>query len=338
VSVSRRPDLQAAFCIDVRSEAFRRSLEAAAPGCETIGIAGFFGFPVEYVPLGEESGGARCPVLLSPKAVIAESVIGEDTRAASARRLARRFRDAWKSFKTSAVACFGFVGPVGLVYLPKLITDAAGATRTVPHPSRDGLPAGLELHPDLEPRLLSGRHVGLGLEDRIAMAEGLLRGMSLTRGFARLVLLVGHGSSSVNNPHAAGLDCGACGGHAGDANARLAAAALNETGVQAGLARKGIEVPEDTLFVGCLHDTTTDIVTMFDTGAVPPSHINELRAVREALAAAEAAGALYGRSGNGGPRPPNLRSQPGLVPGAARVGPRGLRRLRSRATTTDTRP
>ena len=289
---TERPEVQAAFCIDVRSELFRRALEEADPHCETIGFAGFFGFPVEYVPLGQDRGGAQCPVLFSAKGVVVESVVGatsdEAARVAEARLLARRARNAWKSFKTSAIACFGFVGPVGLAYLPKLISDALGWTRTVPHPSHDGVGAQTLLGPDLSPSTQHGRQVGLVHDERLAMAEGLLRGMSLTSSFARLVILTGHGSTTVNNPHAAGLDCGACGGHTGEANARIAAMVLNEPAVRQGLVEKGIDLPEDTVFLGCLHDTTTDFVTLFDRHSVPTSHAKDLERLEARLAAAGA--------------------------------------------------
>ena len=60
------------------------------------------------------------------------------------------------------------------------------------------------------------------------MAESMLRGIGIVDSFARLVVFCGHGCQTENNPLKAGLDCGACGGHTGEANARLAAKLLNQ--------------------------------------------------------------------------------------------------------------
>lgn len=289
-----KPLAQAAFCIDVRSEVFRRALETTAPDVETIGFAGFFGFPIEYVPIGATRGGAQCPVLLKPGVVVHEAVKGanaeEETETLGLRLLRRRATKAWKAFKLSAVSSFTYVETMGLGFGLKLLSDALGATRPVPDPSRDGLDrrAAERLGPKLEPQIVDGRATGFAPEARVAMAEAVLRAMSLTGPFARLVLLAGHGSTTVNNPHASGLDCGACGGHTGEANARVAAAVLNDAGVQLGLAARGINVPFDTLFVPALHDTTTDEVTLFDVEAAPASHQEDLDRLKARLAEASA--------------------------------------------------
>jgi uncharacterized protein YbcC (UPF0753/DUF2309 family) len=290
--VAARKRVQAAFCIDVRSEIFRRALETVTDEIETIGFAGFFGFPIEYVPLAETRGGAQCPVLLTPQFVIAESVNGASERDVSAaiekRAQNQRVAKAWRMFKFAPISCFGFVGPVGLAYVRKLALDTLGITRPVPHPATFGLDAHTRerVAPSLEPRTLGGRTTGMTLEQRVAAAEGALKAMSLTHNFARLVLLTGHGSTTVNNPHATGLDCGACGGHTGEANVRVAVQILNDPAVRTGLKARGIVIPDDTVFLAGLHDTTTDDVTIFDKAHIPASHTADLKRLEADLAAA----------------------------------------------------
>jgi uncharacterized protein YbcC (UPF0753/DUF2309 family) len=126
----------------------------------------------------------------------------------------------------------------------------------------------------------------LDLATRTKAAETVLRAMSLTSNFAKLVLLAGHGANVVNNPHASALHCGACGGYSGEANARLLAALLNDREVRVGLVARGIDVPGDTLFVAALHDTTTDEVTLYAHDDSSPAHMPDISAARVWLAAA----------------------------------------------------
>lgn len=285
----QRPKVQATFCIDVRSEVFRRAFETACPGAETIGFAGFFGFPIEYVPIGQNRGRAQCPVLLKPAFTIREAVKGANEQTEQEilglRLLRRRVAKAWKSFKLSAVSSFAFVETAGLTFVGKLATDSLGLTRPVPSPSVDGIDRDVagRLGPLLAPREVDGRPTGISPDSRIAMAEAMLKAMSMTEPFARVVLLVGHGSTTVNNPHASGLDCGACGGHTGEANARVAAAILNDGDVRAGLAARGIRIPDDCWFIGALHDTTTDEVHLFDERDVPDQLAADLAQIKDAL-------------------------------------------------------
>jgi uncharacterized protein YbcC (UPF0753/DUF2309 family) len=290
-----RPDAQAIFCIDVRSEVYRRQLETTSPAIETIGFAGFFAFAIDYVGVGHERQDTQCPVLLTPTHTVHEDLPDPEGRAhvLSARRLKHHVRRAWYSFKMGAISCFSFVGPVGLLYLPKLFTDSFGLTRPVPHPEQDALDAQklVGRRPALDGcgdhhHHHGGHATGIPLDERIALAEGALRAMSLTENFAPLVLITGHGSSTVNNPHWTGLDCGACGGHTGEANARVAAAVFNDPAVRQGLAERGIRIPDDTVFLACQHDTTTDEVTVFNRDEVPASHAGRLADIEQRLAEA----------------------------------------------------
>jgi uncharacterized protein YbcC (UPF0753/DUF2309 family) len=117
------------------------------------------------------------------------------------------------------------------------------------------------------------------LAERASLAEDILKGLGLLENFARIVLFCGHGSATKNNPYASGLDCGACGGHVGDANARLAAALLNQADVRTELSERGILIPSDTVFIGGLHNTTTDEVSLFDYEAADARLIEQLSAI-----------------------------------------------------------
>jgi hypothetical protein len=283
---SKQAQVQAVFCIDVRSEVFRRNLETVSADIETLGFAGFFAFPVRYVPTAHEQGQAQCPVLLPSGPVIHERMDNEaeQRKAERNRRLQRQVEHAWQSFKLGAISCFSFVGPIGLAYLPKLFTDSFGLTRPVPHPEQKGLSKKQMYSKDVS--LESEQTAGIPLPDRISMAESALQAMSLTDNFARLVLIVGHGSSTVNNPHASGLDCGACGGHTGEANARVAAAVLNDPEVREALRQKGLDIPASSIFLACQHDTTTDEVRIFNEYRLPDTHRQDLAELKKQLAAA----------------------------------------------------
>lgn len=260
-----RAVLQAAFCIDVRSEVFRRALESLDPAIETLGFAGFFGLATEHRRFASDVAERRLPALLNP-AVTTCATGPENTTADRRTRLMARAKRAWGRFKLAAVSSFAFVEAMGPVYAGKLVRDGlalsdAGAPRDPP--------------PRFDP--------SLDVETRCDAAEKVLRAMSLTSGFARVVVLAGHGASVVNNPHASALQCGACGGYSGEVNARLLAGLLNEYRVREGLAERGIDIPADTVFLAALHDTTTDDVTLYDGDGPREPGMADLERVREWL-------------------------------------------------------
>jgi uncharacterized protein YbcC (UPF0753/DUF2309 family) len=287
------PAVQAVFCIDVRSEVFRRALEAGSGGAvHTRGFAGFFGMPVNYRPLGTEMTRPQLPGLLAPARRVTDTTSDAGADGAGETSLAqalvaRRRRSLmaqrhWQDLRGTASSAFSFVEALGLLYAGKLVQDsiaAQPATRTV---EQTGLgDADLaSLRPGFEP--VAGEDPAW----RVDLAAGVLGAIGLVAPFAPLVLLAGHGSSTTNNPHAAGLDCGACGGQTGEVNARVLAALLNDPAVRQGLQDRGTGLPDGTRFVAALHDTTTDDVRLFDTADLPASHAAGLRQLQAWLAAA----------------------------------------------------
>lgn len=288
------PAVQAVFCIDVRSERLRRALEGVAPAVHTRGFAGFFGLPAAYAPLGTSLQRPQLPGLLAPSMHIEDVVDGDSTDApaghagdgaglgqvlAARRRATLGWRERWAALRTTPGSAFSFVETCGLGYAAALARDSWPSTRRAPAWDTEGLPA--DGRARVRPAL-----TGLDAEAAAGLAHGLLQAMGLTEGFAPLLMLAGHGSRSANNPHAAGLDCGACGGQTGEVNVRALARLLNDRAVRAALARRGLALPDTTWVVPALHDTTTDEVRLFDTDTAPPAAAQALAQLHAWLQAA----------------------------------------------------
>jgi uncharacterized protein YbcC (UPF0753/DUF2309 family) len=261
IEYNLRPAMQAAFCIDVRSEVLRRALEAVHPVIHTLGFAGFFGLTASHRGFASDIDELRLPVLLNPG--VTSTSQGSDANADQTARFKARAGRAWGRFKLAAVSSFAFVEATGPIYAGKLVRNALN----LPPKERSADPA-----PRLDP--------ALDLEAQTDAAETILRAMSFTNNFARLVVLAGHGANVVNNPFASGLHCGACGGYSGEVNARLLAGLLNNADVRTGLALRDIALPDDTLFVAALHDTTTDAVTLYTQDCPSSAHAADIENAR----------------------------------------------------------
>ena len=240
-----REAVHAVFCIDVRSEPLRRALEAQDPRISTGGFAGFFGLPLEVMGADREVGAAHCPALLSPS-LSARFEGGSSS-------ILQGWNSLLDSSAQSPVTSLGFVEVLGLGYAFKHAAAAVAPNigRRALSPWRKPLAYTIS-RSDGTPLTLSGR---------VDFAAAMLRGMGLTSQIAPVVVLVGHGASTRNNAHAASFNCGACGGHSGEANAVVAAELLNDPAVRIELAKRALAIPTDTEFVPALHDTTTGTVT-----------------------------------------------------------------------------
>jgi len=272
------PAVQAVFCIDVRSEVYRRALEACSPDVQTLGFAGFFAMFIEYRPLGSEMVRPQLPGLLAPRLCVTDTCDSPSLGAqlSERRRKTLLWRQQWQAFRSGAGSTFSFVESCGLLYARKLVKNSLGGDVDPARVEQTGLPGGRLS--TLRPRLEASDDADL--EARCTMAATALSAIGLTTGYARVILLAGHGSQSANNPHAAGLDCGACGGQTGEVNARVLALLLNDSAVRKGLRARGLMVPETTVFIAGLHNTTTDDLILFDTDLLPASHQGDIAALQ----------------------------------------------------------
>lgn len=129
--------------------------------------------------------------------------------------------------------------------------------------------------------------IGFSLDEQVGFVSQALTSIGLTENMSRFVLLIGHGSSSENNPYESALDCGACGGNHGLVSARILAQMANKAQVRQRLKEKaGIAIPDDTWFVPAFHNTTTDELSLADLDLLPPSHVVYLDRLRNGLVSA----------------------------------------------------
>lgn len=251
VQQTPKPRLQAVFCIDVRSEVLRRHMELLSPDCQTFGFAGFFGVPMAYRAPGAETGVPHLPGLFASAYTAFESTGDQQSdELCHAAAMQKAQGSAWRNWHMRQPASsFNLVeteGPLKLVTLLKSVLLR---------------PAG---NNDKPVRLASTElRLDASLTDKVAIARRFLEATGLAAGMASTVLVVGHGSETTNNPMAAALDCGACGGQNGLANARAVCSLLNDRAVRAALQHEGVHVPETTEFIAALHNTTVDTVTLY---------------------------------------------------------------------------
>lgn len=249
------PELQAAFCIDVRSEPMRRALESQHSGIETFGFAGFFGLPIEYSPTGSDYARPQLPGLLRPTIRASQKVESSSSRhKVSCVSHDMRNQARMKQSFDAAPSSFGLIEAQGILKGFKLLKNSLFPS--TPKHSINALTCDSEW-------VLLQEGQPVSIDAQTELVAGILKGMSLTERFAPRVLLLGHGSASTNNPQAAALDCGACGGQTGEVNAKVLAQLLNDTSIRSKLVKYSIHIPEATQFIAGLHNTTTDEIQCF---------------------------------------------------------------------------
>ena len=270
---------QYVFCLDDRSGSLRRYIEQLDPLCETFGTPGFFGVEFFFEPSPQSPYQKQCPAPVDPGYLI--KATGEATRTTAGVYFPGRadsllrgwlisqtigFWAAFRLFLNIVIPSFGLVSTS--LFGRKQRDSRLTVEYDPSYPSQDGLQVGFK---------------PVEMAERV---ENLLRGIDLTDGFAPIIYIVGHGASSVNNPHYAAYDCGACSGRPGGINARVLACMANHPQVRQQLRAKGIDIPDGTWFVGAQHDTTRDDVSFFDAGLLSAALLKKHRKQKETIRAA----------------------------------------------------
>jgi uncharacterized protein len=271
-STSKTPKFQVITCIDEREESFRRHLEEVEPLCETFGAAGFFAVIMYYRGAAEAHFRPLCPINIVPKHFVVE----EPVFSAESESDKRSQRRKWIGHVSHRVHSGS------RTILGGLITGLFGTLATFPLVARvlaphitarirssiGGLvrPPATELHlerassqpgPDAD-------SLGFSVEEMASIVVRILEDIGLVKNFSPVILFLGHGSSSLNNPHESAYNCGACSGGRGGPNARAFASMANDARVRELVAKAGILIPDSVRFIGGYHNTCNDRVEYFD--------------------------------------------------------------------------
>lgn len=252
---------QAIFCIDERECSIRRHVEWVVPTCETFGAPGFFGVEFYYLAEGSQFKEKLCPVPVMPKHLVKE--IGRHQHDAQDHLLDTQSFKPLSGLWQSLVKGPMVLGKMAQWLMNTPITPAnsnsfsqvcSHASLTIEHvpgtPDEDGL------------------QVGFTIPEMANRVDVFLRNIGLVSNFASIIYVVGHGSSTTNNPYYRAYDCGACSGRPGAVNSRVFSAMANHPAVREILRDRGIDIPKGVVFVPALHDTTADQIQYYDIQAL----------------------------------------------------------------------
>jgi uncharacterized protein YbcC (UPF0753/DUF2309 family) len=261
----KKKSFQALLCIDDRECSFRRYIEEFDHESETFGTPGFFSVEFYYQPEGGKFYTKLCPAPVTPKYLI--KGIGEEKRQKDAylSKTSHSFYGGWLISQT-----LGFWSAFLLfinIFKPSMGPATASSFKHMSKKSQLTIE-----NKNLDDRE-NNLQIGFTIDEMANRVEALLKSIGLVKDFAPIIYVIGHGSSSVNNPHYAAYDCGACSGRAGSVNSRVVSFMGNHTKVREILKTRGIDIPEATQFLGGLHDTTRDEIIFFDENSLSKKNL-----------------------------------------------------------------
>ena len=256
---AKKASFQGLFCIDDREYSLRRHIEHIEPKAETFGTPGYFGVEFYFQPENGKFFTKACPVNVDPKFLIKE--VNRKKKMRSDPHFQRGSHSLiWGGLFTGTLGIWS-----GIKLFFNLFNPSLGrlTVHSFEHSDKN---ANLQIEATGETQ--AELSIGFTVEEMAKRVYDVLKSIGLTKKFAPLVYIVGHGGSSVNNPYYAGYDCGACCGRPGAVNARVFAYMANKKDVRELLGKMNLIIPETTHFMGAMHDTTRDEIEFYDEKAL----------------------------------------------------------------------
>ncbi len=247
---NQTPVAQIFFCIDDREETLRKMIEKINPQIETFGTVGFFGIDIAIRSLDQLIFQPFCPPVIQPRKKATELTIHQVSR------LENKVKSAVTAFNhtrfTVLEPLIALLAP--FFYLATLLIRTLNLgfygwlrNKFLNQPNRID---------DLKYEFEDG--FSYSLAEKVKIVKDILKSAGLKENFSQVIIMMGHGASTTNNPFQKSYGCGACSGQSGFANAKIFCSFANDVYVRKSLAELEYHIPESTMFIAGHHDTCSD--------------------------------------------------------------------------------
>lgn len=267
------PLAQVFFCIDDREESFRRALEGINPKIETFGTVGFFGVDVAIKSVDQLIFQPFCPPVIQPRKKVIEKI--KQSSSPSPLQATKNWITALNHTRfTLFEPLIAIFAP--LFYLASLLVRSshAGLYNNLkkkflsPPPKEDGF----------EYNFVPGSTYTVS--EKAKIVGDILKSAGLKDQFSSIVVMMGHGASTTNNPFQKSYGCGACSGQSGFPNAKIFCSFANDKDVREALRQTGYSIPNETLFLPAHHDTCSDEVHITELNGMSETQTSALKHLR----------------------------------------------------------
>lgn len=255
------------FCIDDREESIRRHVEESNPLYETFGVVGFFGLDMKFRSIHHPEAKDFCPPVVTPSKTICETHLedgerGDNNISNYGKNLLNFF---YHSRGSIGALFFTFVsGPLTTIILMLRVFFPHLALK-FSHTFRKILIGDRLTEINFQSINNEKSEHGYTTSEMASIVSTILKMSGLTKNFSKYIFIIGHGSTSSNNPFKMAYGCGACGGKAGIPNSIIFCKMANMIEVREILKSSFyIEVPKDTYFISTYHDTSSDLINIYN--------------------------------------------------------------------------
>jgi uncharacterized protein YbcC (UPF0753/DUF2309 family) len=271
------PEAMFMFCIDDREESIRRHLESLNNQYKTSGVVGFFGLDMKFKSVTHPKATNQCPPVVTPQFSFEEYLKEKNN-----------FYNFFQYYHILTTTMYRATR----TYLRGLLVSASIGPLTLLNMAlRLFRPQiAFKLTKKFKDKLIPKEHVhfksDFDLNSKVERVKLIcqMAGLFEEKDFPPFIYVVGHKSTTTNNPFRQAYGCGACSGNSGAPNSLLFSTFANDLEVRHELKKRGYSIPDNTQFIPLIHDTCSDEIELLDSkffespnSQTIKKHLNDLK-------------------------------------------------------------